>query len=114
MDFKGMTDDEMLENILEVIEEDGRLNMAYLDIEVVDAGVTYSGRVSSEEELQIISELMRDTFKIADFANNVWVDETLILEDHDDTGTDFKGLDFDDGDIDDEEYSDDDDNDSDK
>lgn len=109
MDLKSMSDEEILEVIQEEFEDDGRLPMSYLDIEVVDGSITISGRVSSEEELQIVDEVMTTTLKVKDYNNKVWVDESLSYEDPDDNSPDLKelGLDDDDDDIDDEDYSED-------
>lgn len=109
MNINEMTDDEILEHVLEVFEEDSRLNMNYLDVEVVDGSVTITGRVSSEEELQVINELMRETVGIEDYKNNMWLDETLSYENPEDKAPDIKELTFDDDEIDDQEYSDEDD-----
>lgn len=106
MKLSDMSDDEILEHVLEVFEEDARLNMNYIDVEVVDGSVTVNGRVTSEEELQVVNELMRDTLKVDDYKNNVWIDETLNYEDPEDKAPDIKELSFDDDEIDDQEYSD--------
>lgn len=106
MKLEGKSDDEILELLMEVFEEDARLSMGYIDLEVVDGSITISGRVSSEDELQIITELMREHLEVTDYKNNVWVDETLSYEDPDDNAPDIKDLTFDDDEIDDQEYSD--------
>lgn len=106
MKLSDMSDDEILEHVLEVFEEDARLNMNYIDVEVVDGSVTVNGRVTSEEELQVVNELMRDTLRVDDYKNNVWIDETLNYEDPEDKAPDIKELTFDDDEIDDREYSD--------
>lgn len=106
MKLSDMSDDEILEHVLEVFEEDARLNMNYIDVEVVDGSVTVNGRVTSEEELQVVNELMRDNLRVDDYKNNVWIDETLNYEDPEDKAPDIKELTFDDDEIDDQEYSD--------
>ncbi|MBU0506794.1 MAG: hypothetical protein ABII18_11960 [bacterium] len=105
MKIEAMTDDEILEGIQEAFEEDGRLSLHYIDIEVVDGSITIAGRVTSEDELQIIDELLTDTLELEDVKNKVWVDETLSYEDPEDTAPDIKGLTFDDDEIDDESYT---------
>jgi hypothetical protein len=105
MDFSKMKDDEIVETIMEIFDEDGRLNMDYIDIESQDGALTLSGRVSSEEELQIIDEIMNENVGAEAYKNKVWVDESLISEDEDDD-VNVKGLNFDDdGDLDDQDYS---------
>ena len=109
MKVSEMSDEEVLEHVLEVFEEDARLNMNYIDVEVVDGSITINGRVTSEEELQVVNELMRDSIGVDDYKNNVWIDETLNYEDPEDKAPDSKELTFDDDEIDDQEYSDEDD-----
>lgn len=100
-------DEELLETVLEAFEDDGRLDLDYIDVEVVDESITLSGRVSSEEELEIVDEVMQG-IKIADYLNNIWVDESLGLENADQDEADLKAVQFDE-EIDDEYDSDDDD-----
>lgn len=109
VDITGLDDDEILELIQEQFEEDARLDIDYIDIEVVDGSITISGRVSSEEEQQVVDEIIHDTMKIKDYENKVWVDETLAYEDPEDSGPDLKHLSFEDGEIDDEDYEEEDD-----
>lgn len=110
MKLEGLSDEQILEAVLEAFAEDARLNMHYIDIEVVDTGITINGRVSSEEELQIIDEVMEENLRLTDYNNKVWVDETLTYDESDEDATDIKDLSFDDDDdIDDQDYSEDDD-----
>lgn len=105
MQLDHMSDEEILEGILESYEEDGRLNMNYIDIEVADKSVTINGRVTSEDELQIINEIMREILGVQEYSNKVWVDDTLTYEDPDDNSPNLKGLNLDDDEIDDQDYS---------
>ncbi|MBF0107111.1 MAG: BON domain-containing protein [Deltaproteobacteria bacterium] len=108
MDISEMKDEEILEAILEGFEEDARLNMNYIDVEVFDGSITISGRVSSEEELQVLDEVMTETLHVGEYNNKVWVDEALSYEDPDDTSPDLKEITMDDDDIDDQNYTDED------
>jgi len=110
MNFNDMNDDEVLEVILEAFEDDGRLNLDYIDIEVVSGSMTLNGRVSSEEELQIIEEIL-DQLKFTNYANNVWVDETLLNQDPDEDEKDLKGVDLGEDDDIEEDYKEDEDED---
>ena len=111
MNISNMSDEEILEGIQEGFADDGRLNMNYIDIEVLDGSITVGGRVSSEEEMEIIDEVMEDNLRLSDYHNKVWVDESLSQEDSDDE-TDLKDLSFDDDDeIDDQDYSEEEDDD---
>lgn len=100
-------DEEKLDTILEAFEEDGRLDMDYIDIEVVDSGITLSGRVSTEEEMEIVVEVMQG-LKLTDYTNNIWVDDSLGLDDaDDDENGGVKNLNFDDDDIEESDFQDD-------
>lgn len=107
MERKEHGDEELLETILEEFEEDGRLSMTYIDIEVADGAITIDGRVTSEEELQVIDEVMIDVLEIRDYHNKVWVDDSLTYEDHNEDGPGIKDLAIDSDDIDDQDYSED-------
>jgi hypothetical protein len=98
MDLQLMSDEEILEAVQEAYSEDARLNMNYIDIEVSDGTVTLNGRVSSDEELQIVDEVMTEVLGIDDYRSKVWVDETLGLDDADDSSPDIKEMDFENGD----------------
>lgn len=113
VDISKMEDDEILETLQEAFEDDGRLEMDYIDFEVVNASITISGRVSSEDELQIIDDIMKE-IKITDYTNNAWVDDTLIFGERDDDESAFAGTGittFDDDDDIDDDYKEDDDED---
>lgn len=111
VDVTTMSDDEILETIQEAFEEDGRINLDYIDIEVVDGSVTMSGRVPSEDELQVVDEIF-EQLEIENYKNNVWVDENLGFDEARDEDDTFKGLSFDDDDeIEETDYSGEDDDD---
>lgn len=101
-------DEEILDNILEAFEDDGRLDMDYVDVEVVDGSIRLGGRVSTEEEMEIVDEVMQG-IKINDYTNKIWVDESLALDNADDDNGGLKHLQFDDEDLEESEYEDDDD-----
>lgn len=108
VDFTSMTDDEIQEAVTEAFEEDGRLNLDYIDFEVVSGSMTVSGRVSSDDELQIAGEIL-EQLGYANYKNDIWVDEALGLSEAEEDENQVKDLNFDgDGDIE-EDYSGDDD-----
>jgi hypothetical protein len=107
--WSEMSDDEIMETIQEAIEEDGRLDPDYIDIEVVNGSVTMSGRVASDEELQIVEDILND-LRVENYKNKIWVDENLGFNDDDEDDNGFRGLSFDDDDeIDEADYSGEDD-----
>lgn len=112
MAMESYEDEELMESILEGFEDDGRINMNYIDVEVVDGSITVSGRVSSDEEMTVIEEVM-EGLKIKDYNNKVWIDDTLSYEGNDDEADKMKGVDIDDDDdIDDQDYEDEEEDDS--
>lgn len=106
--LEKLSDEEILEAIQEGFEDDGRLNMNYIDVEVVDKGITIAGRVSREEELQIIDDVMKESLEITDYNNKAWVDESLSHKEDEEEDPDIKSLTFEDNEIDDEDYSEED------
>lgn len=109
VNISKMSDEEIIETLLEAYEDDGRLNMDYIEFEVVNSDISIKGRVTSEEELQMIEEIMKD-LKIADYTNTLWVDDTLAFGDKGDEDSGFggSGLPISDGDELEEDYSNDD------
>lgn len=113
MNTENMSEEEVVEAILEALDEDGRINQDYVDISCVKGLITVNGRVSSEEELQALDEILGDVLELTKYKNNVWVDDTLDFDakKEDDDDDDMKSLKFDDedNDIDDRDYSEDED-----
>ena len=102
MPYKDLSDEELVELILEAIEDDGRVATDFLNLESINSRPIFSGRVSSDKELQILDEIMNDVLEIHQFENNAWVDDALAFE----NGDDEKELLDDDDDEDDEEPKD--------
>ena len=80
MSHEELTDEEMVEFILENLEEDGRVRTDYLDLECVNGRPILAGRVASDEELALIDEILNDVLNIHNYENTVWVDDTLAFE----------------------------------
>lgn len=98
--FFGMTmskkiqDEEAVEMITEAFAEDGRVRTDYLQVESHDGKPVLSGRVGSDEELQVIDEIMTDVLDIDRYENHVWVDDTLAFDNADDEDADDDDLDL--------------------
>lgn len=75
-----LTDEEIVEAIVEHLSEDGRVNTDFIKVECHDARPVISGRVASDEDLDIVNEILTDVLEIDNFENNVWVDDTLAFE----------------------------------
>lgn len=84
MSYKDLSDEELVEMILEALEDDGRVATDFLEVESINGRPVFSGRVSTDKELQIIDEIMNDVLEIPNFENNAWVDDALEFENVDD------------------------------
>lgn len=80
MSLKDMTDEEVVEMIQEGFDEDGRIRTDFMRFECHGGRAVISGRVGSDEELQLIEEIMGDVLEIHDFENTVWVDDELQFD----------------------------------
>lgn len=100
-------DNDLIEVVMEALEEDGRISMDYVDVTANNGSVTINGRVASEEQLEIVDQMLQDVLEITDFTNNLWVDDSLDFDAQADEDTDTKkvDLDEDDNEIDDQDYS---------
>src|SRR5690606_9076698 len=72
-----LDDEELHELILQELEEYPELDPDLLDIQVEDGFVTITGRVGSEAELQEIEQIVSDVLGIANYSNEVVVDELV-------------------------------------
>lgn len=82
MSLKGLSDEEIIESLYESLEDDSRVTTDYIKIECSDRVPTVSGRVKSDEELQILEDILNDLIDLPEFENNVWVDDTLAFTDN--------------------------------
>ncbi|MBI2340354.1 MAG: hypothetical protein HYU99_08335 [Deltaproteobacteria bacterium] len=80
MSHEELSDEEVVEFILESLEEDGRVRTDCLDIECVNGRPCLSGRVATDEERELIDEILTDVLNIHDYENTVWVDDRLTFE----------------------------------
>lgn len=89
MSLKDLTDEEVVEMVLEQLEEDGRIQTEHIRVECADGHVSISGRVASDEEIEIVNEIFNDVLDIHDYESHLWVDESLAFEeDEEDEGKD--------------------------
>lgn len=88
-----MSEEEIIESIVEHFNEDGRVDTAYITVEFFSGRPVIAGRVSSDEELQAIDEIMKEVLEVENYENNVWVDDTLAFEGNEDGKE--KGVDVD-------------------
>lgn len=76
----NLSDEEIIETISEHLTEDGRVNTDYIKIECHDTRPVISGRVASDEQIQIVDEILTDVLEVESFENNLWVDDALAFE----------------------------------
>ena len=88
MNKHGLSDEELVEMIVEHFEEDGRLRMDVLQVDAHQGRPAIRGRVRSDEEIQIIDEILNDVLDIHEYDNNVWVDDSLAFETPDEESDD--------------------------
>lgn len=81
-DVDNMDDDEIEDLIREELESYPELDPEPLNIEVEEGFVTLGGRVGTEEELQLVEHAVSDVLGIANYSNELVVDE-LTRAEHD-------------------------------
>lgn len=77
---KGLSDEELIELIVEQFEDDGRLRLDVLEIDSHRGRPVIRGRVRNDSEIQVIDEILNDVLDIHDYENTVWVDDSLAFE----------------------------------
>lgn len=84
MSYEDMSDEEVVDMILESIEEDGRIKTEFINIDCQRGKPILAGRVASDEEIQILDEIMTEILDFDIYDNNTWVDDALAFESGDD------------------------------
>ncbi|EKD42642.1 MAG: hypothetical protein ACD_73C00075G0005 [uncultured bacterium] len=90
-----LSDEEIIEAIMEGLKEDPRVDVSYLKLEIIKGIPVINGRVASDDQIQAIDEIMADVLEIEKYENNVWVDDELAFEANEDK-EDVEELSFDD------------------
>lgn len=80
MSFDGLSDEEIVDHVLEYFEEDGRVQSEFIKVESVDGKLFLSGRVPTDEQLQIVEDIMNDVLEVEHYENNIWVDDSLAFD----------------------------------
>lgn len=75
-----LDDEELHDLIVQELSEYPELDPDLLDIQVEDGFVTLAGRVGSEAEVQEIEQVIGDVLGIANYSNEVVVDELVRVE----------------------------------
>lgn len=80
MSFDGLSDEEIVDHVLEYFEEDGRVQSEFIKVESFDGKLFLSGRVPTDEQLQIVEDIMNDVLEVEHYENNIWVDDSLAFD----------------------------------
>ncbi len=83
MSYRDLSDEEIVELIMESLTEDGRVTTDFLEVECINGRPIINGRVGEDEQIQVIDEIMNDVLDIHDYENTVWVDDELGFENAD-------------------------------
>lgn len=84
MSYRDLSDEELIELIMENLVDNGRVNTDFIEIECMNGRPVISGRVSSDDQIQMIDEVLNDILDIHIYENTVWVDDSLAFENADD------------------------------
>lgn len=79
-DLDSMDDAEIAELLDEQFGDYGGLDPDLLDVQVEEGFVTLSGRVGTEEELQLVEQIVTDVLGIANYSNEIVLDELVRAE----------------------------------
>lgn len=74
-DFENMTDDEIRQIVVEQLREYSNLDADWIDVTVKNGFVTLTGRVGTDGEVQVATEVVDDVLGIDNFSNELVVDE---------------------------------------
>lgn len=99
MRHNQLSDEELVDLIAEALQGDDRVRSDYLDVDCHNRRPVISGRVRSDQELQLIDEILSNVLDIHDYENNVWVDDLLSFTETEEESQDEEklGKDEDDG-----------------
>ncbi len=79
-DIEDLDDDELKQLILGKVRDEAGLDAAYIEVDVTDGEVHLGGRVGTEDEAQLLEEIVEDELGIGAFQNEVVVDESVRAE----------------------------------
>jgi RNA polymerase-binding transcription factor DksA len=76
-EYEGISDDELEEAIYEELQNDGQVELDYLEIYVDNGRIHMEGGLPSEVSYQILISILQDTMGFRDIVDNVRIDEFL-------------------------------------
>ena len=79
-DLDSLDDTSVYDLILQELHEYPDLDPDLVDIQVENGFVTLSGRVGTEQELQVIEHILTDVLGIANYSNELVIDELARAE----------------------------------
>jgi DnaK suppressor protein len=81
-EYTDISEEELTETILEQLEEDGRVDTSNLDIIFQGGKVFLTGTINSEDERQIILQIVTETMGLPDVEDNLEVTEAIYLDEN--------------------------------
>jgi hypothetical protein len=79
-DLDNLDHDEVYDLILQQLHEYGDLDPDLLDIEVQGGFITLGGRVGTEQELQVIENIITDVLGVGNYSNEIMIDDLSRTE----------------------------------
>lgn len=79
-DLSTMSDAELRELVLQQLDEHGEIDETAIDVNVKNGHVTLTGRVGTDEEVQIAEAILDDVIGVEDYSNELIVDENYRAE----------------------------------
>jgi len=76
-DLDNLDDQEIADLIYQELEEYPEIDPDLIDVEVEDGFVTVTGRVGTEWELQVVEHVLTDVLGIANYSNELVLDELV-------------------------------------
>jgi hypothetical protein len=74
-DLSVMSDDDIRELVVQQLREYPNVDADWIDVQVKDGFVTLSGRVGTDNEIQVAEAVLHDVIGIETFSNELVVDE---------------------------------------
>jgi hypothetical protein len=88
-DLDNLDDDEVYDLILQQLQEYGDLDVDLLDIQVRNGFITLGGRVGTEQELQVVEQIVTDILGIGNYSNEIMLDD-LARSEHSEAADDAR------------------------
>lgn len=74
-DIENLNDDELKDLVLQQLREHPEIDVDLIEVNVRDGAVVVAGRVGTEQEIQQVEQILTDVLGVADFSNELVLDE---------------------------------------